>query len=102
MGLGLGSMATHLVRARARVRARIRIRVRVRVGVGVGVGVRVDGDAQLEEAVGPREYTGALHEDEDVALAHVVLELAQVAQVVRVEEDPLLEEAWLGLGLGLG
>ena len=85
-------MATHLVRARVRAR----VRVRVGVGVGVGVRVRADGDAQLEEAVGPREYTGALHEEEDVALAHVVLELTQVAQVVRVEEDPLLEQAWLG------
>jgi hypothetical protein len=63
---------------------------------------RVDGDAQLEQTVGPREDAGALYEEEDVALAHVVLQLAQVAQVVRIEEDPLPEEAWMLRGGEIG
>lgn len=103
------------VRNRARVRvsclprcARLRLCGGEVVRVGAGErdaddGLpRVDGDAQLEKAVGPGEYAGALHEEEDVALAHVVLQLAQIAQVVRVEEDPLPEEAWMLKGGELG
>eukprot|EP00964_Phaeocystis_antarctica_P078693 scaffold48959_cov64-Phaeocystis_antarctica.AAC.2 len=95
----LGGAWVELLELRVQVREqRLRGGEVVRVGAGernADDGLpRLDGDAQLEEAVGPREHTGALHEEEDVALAHVVLQLAQVAQVVRVEEDPLLEEAF--------
>ena len=88
-------------RRRAAVEARVEVGEEgLRRGV-VEAGARVaaddrdadDGDAvvdrgeELEQAVRPREDGGRLQEQEDLALLDVLEQLAQVAEVVRVEEE---------------
>ena len=48
---------------------------------------KVSGAPELEQAVRPREDGGRLQEEEHLALLDVLEQLAQVAEVVRVEEE---------------
>ena len=47
----------------------------------------VDGGEQLEQAVRPVEDVRRLQQHQHLRVAHVLVELLQVLQVVRIEED---------------
>ena len=110
MGLGLGQPETPLVRGRAKVRAR------VGVGIGVGIGAR----ARVGARVGARARAG--HPPGEVgqlvrhAVRHHLLGCGLVDREQAEAEGGAKrgggrglacdgragDEAWLGLGLGLG